>query len=127
MKVRDVLDAKPMTAAPDEWAASAWERMQLEGADHLVVLRDHQIVGVLSRHDLGGPAGGTRRRMGRRVADLMRRDVVTTTPGASLRTASRLMRQHQVGCLPVVHHERLVGLVTVWRLLSQLEQQSVAT
>jgi CBS domain-containing protein len=122
MKVREIFQGDPPTAAPDESAASAWERMNDIGVDHLVVLNEDEITGVLSRHDLGGPSGGTHRRMGRRVADLMRRDVITTSPNANVRRASALMRRHKIGCLPVVERGRLVGLVTRTDLLALLER-----
>jgi CBS domain-containing protein len=122
LKLRDILDAHPVTASPHESAGVAWERLKATDADHLVVLRDGKIVGVLSRHDLDGPAGGTRRRMGRQVGDLMRRDVVTATPGTSVRRGSMRMRRRGVGCLPVVAGSRLVGVVTTSRLLAVLER-----
>jgi CBS domain-containing protein len=122
LKLSDILDAHPVTASPHEWAGTAWERLKATKADHLVVLRDGMVVGVLSRHDLGGPAGGTHRRMGRRVGDLMCRDVVTATPGTSVRGGSMRMRRRGVGCLPIVVAGRLVGVVTVSRLLAVLEK-----
>jgi CBS domain-containing protein len=122
MKVSDLLEPDPVTAQPQESAGAAWERMQSRKADHLVVLQGDQIVGVLSRHDLAGPAGGTHRRMGRRVGDLMRSDVVTVTPGTTIRRASMLMRRHSIGSLPVLSRGRLVGLVTVSHLLALLEK-----
>jgi len=97
--------------------------MQRKGVDHMVVLKETQVVGVLSRHDLGGPAGGTHRRMGRRVADLMRRDVVTATPDTTVRSASMRMRRQGVGCLVIVERGRLAGIVTVKRLLALLEKE----
>jgi CBS domain-containing protein len=122
LKLRDILDAHPVTASPHESAGAAWERLKATDADHLIVLRDGKVVGVLSLHDLGGPAGGTRRRMGRRVADLMCRDVVTATPGTSVRGGSIRMRRRGVGCLPIVVNGRLVGVVTTSRLLAVLEK-----
>ena len=124
--LRDILDAHPATASPAETAVTAWERMQSRGVDHLVVLEDARVVGMLSRNDLGGPAGGSRRRMGRRVGDLMRREVLTVTPGTSVRRASRLMRHNHVGSLPVVTRDRLLGIVTVASLLKLLERQLAA-
>lgn len=122
LKLSDILDAHPLTASPHESAGAAWERLKATDADHLIVLRDGKIVGVLSRHDLDGPAGGTRRRMGRRVGDLMRRHVVTATPGTSVRGGSMRMRRRGVGCLPIVVGGRLVGVVTTSRLLAVLER-----
>jgi CBS domain-containing protein len=122
MKLRDIVGAEAPIAAPEESAGSAWERMRAQGIDHLVVLRDKEVVGVLSRHDLGGPSGGSHRRMGRRVADLMKTDVVSATPGTDVRSAAALMRRNGIGCLPVIDRGRLVGLVTVSDLLGLLER-----
>jgi CBS domain-containing protein len=123
MIVGDILDPEPPVAAPDETAPAAWDRMHAQRTDHLIVVREGRVVGVVSRHDLGGPSGGSHRRMGRSVADLMHKDVVTVSPSSSVRHAASLMRHHGIGCLPVVDRDRLVGMVTVSRLLELLEQQ----
>jgi CBS domain-containing protein len=47
-----------------------------------------------------------------RVSDLMRRTVATTGPDASLALAARMMRDQDIGCLPVLERERLVGMIT---------------
>jgi len=122
VKVRDLLRGEPSTASPGESAGSAWDRMHDQKVDHLVVVRSGRVVGVVSRHDLGGPLGGAHRRMGRTVGDLMHGDVVTVTPQTSVRRAASLMRRHGVGCLPVLRSGELVGLVTVSQLLEILER-----
>ena len=44
---------------------------------------------------------------------MMETDVVTVTPETPTREALAQMRQHKVGCLPVIDdEERLVGIVT---------------
>ena len=123
MKVREILHGEPPTAAPDESASSAWERMHEERVNHLVVLKAGRVVGLVSKDDLSGPAGGSHRRMGRRVADLMRREVPTVSPETDLRRAVTRMRRSAVVCLPVVDRGRLVGAVTVSDLLTLLERQ----
>jgi CBS domain-containing protein len=123
VKLRDVLHDSAVTALPSEAAGVAWERMHTQRVDHLVVVRGGRVVGVISRHDLGGPAGGKHRRMGRTVGDLMHGSVVTATPATSVRRAVSLMRSHRVGSLPVVDRGKLVGIVTVWDLLALLERQ----
>ncbi len=123
MKVRDLINhTPPPTASPEESAGRAWERMHELKVDHLVVVHEGDVVGVVSRHDLGGPSGGSHRRMGRTVGNLMHGDLVTVTPETSVRRAVSLMRHHGVGCLPVLRNGKLVGLVSVGQLLELLEQ-----
>ena len=120
MKLSEVMQANVPTATPEESAATAWERMRALGADHLVVTREREIVGILSWYDLMGPEGGGRRRMGRRVGDLMHHDVLTAGPGTSLARVAALMRRRRVGCVPIVVRRELVGIVTTADLLGVL-------
>jgi CBS domain-containing protein len=46
------------------------------------------------------------------VRDIMIRDVITITPETLTADAIHLMRRHGVACLPVVHDDRIVGIVT---------------
>ena len=44
--------------------------------------------------------------------DLMTSGPITTPPSAPLLESARLMRQHNVSCLPVIENERVVGILT---------------
>jgi len=50
--------------------------------------------------------------MGKRVKDAMTSEVKTAAPSQSLTDAAMLMKQEDVGSIPVVDGERLVGVVT---------------
>jgi CBS domain-containing protein len=50
--------------------------------------------------------------MGKRVKDTMTAEVKTATPSQSLTDAAKLMKQEDVGSVPVVDGERLVGVLT---------------
>jgi CBS domain-containing protein len=50
--------------------------------------------------------------MGKHVKDAMTSEVKTTTPSQSLTDAAKLMKQEDVGSVPVVDGDRLVGLLT---------------
>lgn len=47
-----------------------------------------------------------------RIRDLVKRQVVTIQPAATLAVAAERMRRHDVGCLPVVQGKDLVGMIT---------------
>ena len=124
MKLREVMREDVATASPDESATAAWDRMRALEADYLVVTKDREILGIISSYDLSGPAGGAHRRMGRRVGDLMHRDVVTAGPGTTVARAAATMRRRHVGCLPILERRRLVGIVTTSDMLGVLERGS---
>ena len=122
MRVQDVMTRHVETIDGQENAQIAFDSMKLKGIRHLVVKRDSELVGVLSKRDLGVPDQYDFREK-HRVAELMTTQVVTASPEMSVRQAANLMRGRTIGCLPVVkegHPSRLVGIVTVSDLLELL-------
>lgn len=107
------------TVKPTMPAEEAWAVMRRAGIHHLVVVRESQIVGILSDRDIGGRAGAAVR-AGRTVADLMTTAVVTRAPTDTVRSAANVMRGRSIGCLPIVEGGRPVGMVTVSDLLNVL-------
>jgi CBS domain-containing protein/gamma-glutamylcysteine synthetase len=62
------------------------------------------------------------------VKDIMDAKPITISPDANIKEAMRLMREHKIGCLPVVQKGELVGIITEMdflrisrRLIEQLE------
>ena len=52
------------------------------------------------------------------VRDVMKTDLVTVSPDTPTLDALELMRERNIGCLPVIKEERLVGLVTSYDFLT---------
>lgn len=119
MRVSEVMTEGVQTVPVDMPAVEAWAIMERKGIHHLVVTRGHELAGVLSVRDAGGPAGAVVR-VGRTVGDLMTADVVTVAPTDTIRAVANLMRGLSIGCLPVVDRGRLVGILTLSDLLELL-------
>jgi acetoin utilization protein AcuB len=120
MTLRELMRIDVPTALPSETATVAWDRMRAHKVDHLVVTQDDAILGVISWHDLSGPAGGVHRRMGRQVGSVMQHGAFIATPETTVAKAATLMRVRRLGCLPVVEDCRLVGIVTIAEMLGLL-------
>ena len=123
MRVEEIMSTHVRTVGVADSAELAWERMRLHRIHHLVVVRDGDILGVITDRDLGGRRGRDLRE-GRSVRDLMTPAVTTATPDTTVREAANLMRGHGAGCLPVVENGRLVGIVTVWDLMELIGRGS---
>ncbi len=54
-----------------------------------------------------------------RIKDIMVRELVTISPELDLRQAVKMMVDKKIGCLPVVDHDRLVGLITETDIMLQ--------
>ena len=55
------------------------------------------------------------------VSTIMRRDVITVAPETSSIEALKLLREHKIGCLPVVEGGRLVGIITEYDFMKIAE------
>jgi acetoin utilization protein AcuB len=119
MRIAEVMTSGVTTVPPQTSATDAWELMRLKGIHHLVVTEASEVVGVLSARDAGGRGGGSLRARSR-VKDLMTTPVVTVKPTETIRRVANLMRGRTIGCVPVVEHRRLRGIVTVSDLLALL-------
>lgn len=47
-----------------------------------------------------------------KVKDIMKTKVITVSPEVSVARAAEIMREHKIGCLPVLENNRLVGIIT---------------
>ena len=47
----------------------------------------------------------------------MKPNPITVQPKTTTLEAIEIMRRHNIGCLPVVEYDRLVGIITIFDLL----------
>lgn len=116
MFVQEIMTTGVRTITEDVDAEIAWHRMQLDGIHHLVVMTGHEMVGVLSERDLGGPHG-QQVCQGKTVGELMTPHVIAATPDTTVKEAAKMLRGGSIGCLPILKDGDLVGIVTLSDLL----------
>jgi CBS domain-containing protein len=98
----DLLD---LAASLMEWEHLHYVPVE-DDQGHLVGLVTHRgLLRMLAQRDAAKEAPVA-------VREIMKADPITVTPETPTVEAIELMRQHQVGCLPVVSKGRLVGIVT---------------
>ncbi len=137
--VSTVMTADVLTFDPATNVADAMRTMVERGIDGAPVVDDQgKVVGMLSTGDLIVPEsklhfplvieilGATlelpsrkrefdddlRRTLGSTVADLMDDEPITVEPDATIEAAATLLHAHNIGRLPVVGPDGLVGLVS---------------
>ena len=134
MNVRDVMTSSPSTVDPNSSLREAAGLMKQRGIRHLpVVDRTRRLAGILTDRDITHAAfvpalseylsWDPRRLKALRVRDVMTWSVVTIDPDASLAQAGFIMFQRRIGCLPVVEHSRLVGILTERDVLAALHKE----
>ncbi|EYF02814.1 CBS domain-containing protein [Chondromyces apiculatus] len=127
--VAQIMTTDLVTLRPDDIVAFAASVMDWRRMRHIPVEDEGRLVGIVSYRDLlrlvargeqkredagaaGAPASGEVT-----VASIMHADPVRATLDMSTQEAMRCMKEHGIGCLPVVEGDRLVGMVTERELL----------
>jgi acetoin utilization protein AcuB len=131
VKVNSLMSREFLTLSPDDKVDRAIYLFHFERVHHLPVVDDNGcLIGILAQHDLRKIEGEARHRIhetrdgrrlvvsNRKVRTVMRRQPFTISPHESIEKAAALMAQEQIGSLPVVENEALVGIVTSTQLLA---------
>ncbi len=120
-RVGQFMSTDLFTVHPEDVVDLAANVMDWEHVRHVPVEDDNgRLVGVITHRTLlRMMARGDTTRGGQPMAvrDIMRTDPVTVSPDTMTLNAIRLMRQHQIGCLPVIDGDKLVGIITESDLL----------
>ncbi len=110
------------TVRPDDLVDLAASVMDWKHIRHVPVEDDRgRLVGIISHRDLLrllARGGASNNGEPVKVRSLMKPDPITVRPDTSTLEAIATMRRHNVGCLPVVEGDRLVGILTAQDFLS---------
>jgi CBS domain-containing protein len=116
LKVEQYMTTDLYTVHEDELLDLVANLMEWERIRHIPVEDNrHRLVGLVSyRQLLRLLARGMSSENGKTISvkDIMHKDPITVTPDTGTLEAVHLMKQHGIGCLPVVKDDRLVGIVT---------------
>ena len=116
--VRDVMARDVKTLTRDTPLTEARDRLAEWSVTGAPVMRDDELIGVLSRRDIEGAEHGDRMHL--TVASCMAHDLRTIDPGSTLETALRELVRYDVGRLPVLDGDALVGIITRSDILAVL-------
>jgi CBS domain-containing protein len=116
-----------LSIAPDHTVFEALELMAQYDIGALLVCADDHLLGILSERDYARKCallGHTSKET--RVADIMTSPVLSITLRHTIDECLALMTEHHFRHLPVVEHDKVVGLVSIgdlvkWVISSQQE------
>lgn len=104
--VAEVMGTELYTLTPDTVVASAQRLAVANDIEHLLVLDNGSLAGIVCRNDLSAAARDAL------VGECMTSPVLCIGPDTTLQEAVDIMAENDVGCLPVVTGAFLVGIVT---------------
>jgi acetoin utilization protein AcuB len=137
MKIADLMSTKLYTISPDDSVEGAVRLLQQRGVRHLLVLDEHDLVGILSDRDLKralDPQKSKRKKLLNLgglffllepilVREIMSKNPTSIGPSATAQEAAALMVSKRFGALPVVKNGTLIGIVTETDLLRHFASQ----
>lgn len=123
MKVKELMSKNPITVNPNDNLDRVFFLYNFENIRHLPVVENNKLVGILSDRDLKkilgpkksfvvNPDGTTVKLSTRKVKNIMRRGVITVEPEQRTADAAAIMAKRKIGALPVIHKNKLVGIIT---------------
>jgi acetoin utilization protein AcuB len=115
-----------VTLSPAATAGEALAMCRERRIRHLPVMMEGELVGIVSDRDLRSatPAFGdpdhAEALASVRVRDVMSTNLLTTRRDEPIEVAANTMREHAIGCLPVVEDGQLMGIITTSDVMEAL-------
>ena len=134
MLVKDWMTRGPLVVSPRTSVEQAVKTMRENRVRHLpVVKKDDILVGIVTQTDLlqASPSPATSLSVWEinfllakmQVRDAMNAKVIVVDEECPLEEAALVMAEHKIGCLPVIHGKRLVGIITETDLFNIFTEQ----
>ncbi|MCC6848719.1 MAG: CBS domain-containing protein [Deltaproteobacteria bacterium] len=129
MNVEKWMKTHPHTIKPLDTIEHARQIMQEHRINQLPVVRDGEVVGIITDRDIRDAypsvfADPTRKTTPNphdvTVASVMTTNVITMSPDDGIVAAASLMRRERVGAIPIVKGKQLVGILARSDLLEAL-------
>jgi CBS domain-containing protein len=128
--IYSIMKRKVYTVSLNDRVIHARRIMISENIARLPVLEEKKLVGIISDIEIALAFASLKKSfsLGKQkhhldellVEDAMRAPVVWTTPSVSIFNAAQLMLNYNIGALPVLENEKLVGMVTRTDLLKTI-------
>ncbi len=122
MYVKYSMTKNPFTMSPDGTIAEALEIMRSNNVRRVPVTKNGKLVGIITERKLleVSPSPATSLSIFEinyllsktKIGDIMTKDVITVTPDTLIEEAAVLMRDNDIGALPVLEDSVLVGIIT---------------
>jgi acetoin utilization protein AcuB len=133
MKVKELMTKNVLTVSPLDKIDRVFFLINFENIRHVPVVDKGKLVGMISDRDLKKVLGPTKKIVeksdgttvtivSRQVRTLMNRKLVTIEPEQRAADAAAIMAKKKIGALPVVHKDKLVGIITATDILKAFVQ-----
>jgi CBS domain-containing protein len=132
IKVSQLMTEKVVTALPKTTIFEAEKTMIAQGFRRLPIISDGKVIGIVTAMDIIRffgtgevfkhlKSGTITQVLNTSALEIATKEVATISPEANVGQAAKIMREKNLGALPVVQNERLVGIITERDFLKIIE------
>lgn len=119
--VRDIMIKDLLTISENETALKAAQIMSEKGVSSLIVLADNQPIGIVTERDFIKKICLKELQLSNvRVRDMMSRIRTSASPDTPIDVAVQRMVNNRIRRLPIIEHDKVVGIITVTDLAKYL-------
>ena len=120
MQVREIMKRDLVTGRASDSISLSLQAMLWAGVRHLPIVDDGRLVGILSERDiLAYRSQHPEFSDGVAVSDVMSAPAHFADPEDGVSVVAKRMADERLGCMPIVDHGVLVGMVTVVDMLDR--------
>lgn len=125
-QVGHIMSTKLFTVKTDDLAELAIQLMQWKDIHHIPVeCENGQICGILTWTHMQNFQNTKPHEDSLTVGDIMNKKTILAHAEMQIHEAIQIMKQNEIGCLPVVHNQYLIGIVTI-KDIKQYDQSESA-
>jgi len=110
VQISDLMSFPVFTVSADTPMGEVAKILRERGCTGIPVLDNEKLVGIISRRDFRKIKKESQ--LAAPVKAFMSTNILTITPGKSPMQAARMMVKHDIGRLPVMENERIIGIIT---------------
>ena len=117
--IQALMNDQPVSLDPEARIEDAWRLMRDNRIRHVPIVKNDNLVGLVTQKDLLVNAQNASL-LTLPVAEVMVFNVKSITEDTDVLSATRMMLEERISCLPVVEDKKLKGIITESDLLSLL-------
>ena len=126
MIVDEIMTRKVITIKSEDTLYKAQNLMVKNSIRHLPVVQGKELEGIITESDIRSAFVSNNKGSSKvtvldpkkmKVADYMTRDPQTVQPDTNIEDAALLVYKNKIGSLPVVHNDKLIGIISILDML----------
>ena len=113
IKVKDAMVNRVVTAKPSQTVYEGSQIMLNEDVGSLILTEGSKPIGIVTREDIINKVTAKDKKASEvKLKDIMSKNIISISPDADISEAARLMSKHGFERLPIIHINKLVGIIS---------------